>query len=416
MTLTSASAQARPTAFVGISTLLTMDGPDDSPEVRLGALDDAALLVEDGLVTWLGPRGALPGTSASTVDLGGRVVLPGLVDPHTHLVFAGDRAKDFEARTRGESYASIAARGGGIRTTVDATRSASRETLHELGRQRLARLLEAGVTTVEIKSGYGLSIEHELRQLEVVASLAAEVPQRIVPTLLLHIIPDEYRDSRATWVDIVRQELLPRARSENLAAQVDIFCETSAFTAREAQAILSTAVGLGFEIKAHTEQLSPSGFGATAASMGALSLEHLEHASDDVIAAMASSGTVAVLLPTASLFLGDASKPPVAALRRARIPMAIGTDLNPGSSPNFDPWLSGTLACTWYGLTPAESLLGMTTHAAMALGLSETAGRLRVGAPADFLVAHASRWEALLYGLGHHPIAEVWCSGLKVSR
>ncbi len=399
---------------VGISTVLTMDGTGASAEERLGAIDDGALVIEDGLVTWIGPRDALPTTDKSAVDLGGRVVLPGLVDPHTHLVFAGDRAKDFEARSRGESYASIAARGGGIRTTVHATRAASRETLHALGRERLARLLEAGVTTVEIKSGYGLSIDDELRQLEVISSLAAEGPQRLVPTLLLHIIPDEYRDSRATWVDLVRQELLPRARAQNLASHVDIFCETSAFTAKEAQAILSTAVGLGFEIKAHTEQLSASGFGATAASMGALSLEHLEHASDEVIAAMAASGTVAVLLPTASIFLGDSAKPPVAALREARVSMAIGTDLNPGSSPNFDPWLSGTLACTWYGLTPAESLLGMTAHAAMALGLAETAGRLRVGAPADFVVAHASRWEALLYGLGHRPVAEVWCAGRKI--
>jgi imidazolonepropionase len=405
--------------FTGISTLLTMDGRDcglGAPaEARLARIDDAALVTRGESILWLGPRTALPDTiEGPTTDLGGRVVLPGLVDPHTHLVYAGDRAADFEARARGETYAAIAARGGGIRTTVRATRAATDASLLALARGRLARLLEAGVTTVEVKSGYGLTIADELRQLEVVRDLGG--PQRLVPTLLLHVIPDEFIDDRAGWVDLVRQQLLPEARRRRLASQVDVFCETSAFSPAEAQSILSTAIALGFEVKAHSEQLSASGFGAAAASMGALSLEHLEHASDAVIQAMSASGTVAVLLPTASLFLGDAHKPPVAALRHAGVRIAIGTDLNPGSSPNFDPWLAGTLACTWYGLTPAESLLGMTVHAAQALGLDDGTGCLSVGGPADFIVAHCDRWEGLLYGLGHRPIDAVWLRGREVAR
>lgn len=387
-----------------------MGGQGTSPEQRLGIIEDAALVVEHGRVTWLGPRDQCAGDGV-VVDLGGRVVMPGLVDCHTHLVYAGDRAADFEARCRGESYQSIAARGGGIRTTVAATRKASRETLVALAKPRLAALLEAGVTTVEVKSGYGLSLATELLQIEVARSLG---PQRIVSTLLIHIVPDEYRDDRAAWVRLVCDELIPQAAGVHAVAAVDVFCDVGAFTAAESEQILRAAKAHGLGIKAHVEQLSATGFGATAAALGALSLEHLEHADDATIAAMARAGTVAVLLPTASLFIGDARRPPVAALRAANVPMAVATDLNPGSSPTFDPWLAATLACTWYGLTPAEALLGMTTIAARALAID--AGTLRVGGDADFIVAQGRRWQELLYGLGHRPIAQTYLAGEPVAR
>ncbi len=392
---------------------------EGSPEARLGRIEDAALVVERGRVEWVGARTECAALAedvidlVDVVDLDGGLVLPGLVDCHTHLVYAGDRAADFEARCRGESYQAIAARGGGIRTTVAATREARVEVLQALARPRLDALLAAGVTTVEVKSGYGLSVEAELRQLEVAAALAKEGPQRIAPTLLLHIVPDEYRDARAAWVAIACDTLIPEVARRGLATAVDVFCDVGAFAPEEARRILAAARTHGLALKAHVEQLSATGFGLTAARLGALSLEHLEHADAETIAAMAAHGTVAVMLPTASIFLGDARRPPVAAMRNAGVAMAVATDLNPGSSPTFDPWLAATLACTWYGLTPAEALLGITAHGARALGLLDGTGTLAPGAPADFAVARVGRWQELLYGLGHRPIARTFVAGYQ---
>jgi len=398
-----------------------------SPEARLGCIEDAILVVADGRVQWLGPRSeyvpsaavaamtpsaAIADIEITEVDLGGRLVMPGLVDCHTHLVYAGDRAADFEARCRGESYQAIAARGGGIRTSVAATRAASGDELRSLARPRLEALLAAGVTTVEVKSGYGLTVASELAQLEVIAALSRAGPQRIAPTLLLHIVPDEYRDARAQWVDIACDTLIPEAARRGLACAVDVFCDVGAFTPAESERILAAARANGLACKAHVEQLSATGFGVTAARLGALSLEHLEHADAATLDAMAAQGTVAVLLPTASIFLGDARRPPVAAMRAAGVAMAVATDLNPGSSPTFDPWLAATLACTWYGLTPAEALLGVTTNGARALGRAD-AGTLVVGGPADFVVARVSRWQELLYGLGHRPITRTFIDGCE---
>lgn len=407
--------------FVGIRELLTMTGSGASPEAKLGAIADAAVAVDDdGRVAWIGPRAGLaasPFAGSPEVDLGWRVVLPGLVDPHTHLVFAGDRAADFEARCRGDSYAAIALRGGGIRTTVRATRAASEAELEALARPRLAALAEAGVTTVEVKSGYGLSVADELKQLRVARRLAATGPQRLVSTLLLHIVPDEHRDDRAGWIRLACDELMPAAREDGLADAVDVFCDVGAFTRDEARALLERGRELGFGLKAHAEQLTATGLGVDACRLGARSLEHLEHASPEVIAAMREAGTVAVLLPGASVFLGDPARPPVAALRAAQVPMALATDLNPGSSPTADPWLVATLACTQYGLTPAEALLGLTRHAAAALGITDGRGAIAVGGPADLAVAgpEIASPRHLLYGLGHRPIAATYVAGDRIA-
>jgi imidazolonepropionase len=405
-----------PTILTGIAELLTMSGPGPAGVDALGLIRDAALVVENGRIAWLGPREALPARAdgAAQRDLGGAVVLPGLVDPHTHLVFAGDRVDDFVARTSGVSYTDIALRGGGIATTVRATRDATHAELLALARPRLARLLREGVTTVEIKTGYGLDPTTEFKQLDVIENLASLGPQRIVATLLCHKVPTEHAAAPHAFADAIISDWLRRAVGR--AHFVDIFVDRGAWDSTGGTRILEAAGALGFGLKAHTEQLSATGFGAIAAGLGAISLEHLEYASEAVLDAMAASETTAVLLPGASAFLGDVSRPPVAGLRARGIAMALGTDLNPGSSPVTNPWLIATLACTLYGLTPDEALLGMTRHAARAVGLDGVAGVLAPGVPADFAVARVPTWRHLLYGLGHHPVAATWIAGVEVSR
>lgn len=321
--------QADPTAiaeiFVGIGQLVTMDGPDGASEDSLGIIEDGAIATDRaGVIRWIGRRRDLTssgvGQGAVVTDLGGVVALPGLVDPHTHLVFAGDRAADFAARCAGQSYAEIALRGGGIATTVGATRAASVEALTALALGRLRALAKEGVLTVEVKSGYGLTVADELKQLQVIDDLRALTPQRLISTLLLHKIPPELKDTPERWLEAVSDELLPSAR--HLARFVDIFVDIGAFDAPSAERLMRRAKDLGYSLKAHTEQLSGTGFGATMAHLGATSLEHLEHASDAVLDAMAASGTIAVLLPGASVFLGDAARPPVSAMRARGIPMS----------------------------------------------------------------------------------------------
>jgi imidazolonepropionase len=412
----AAPGSPHPTCFVGIRQLVTVDPARATADDPLGVVEDAAIRVAaGGRIEWLGRRSdAQLGSGDRVVDLGGGIVTPALVDPHTHLVFAGDRAADFAARCAGESYAAIAARGGGIQTTVNATREASQETLVALAAGRVTALMREGVGTVEVKTGYGLSPTAELAQLDAIAALAASVRAEIVSTLLLHKIPPEGLDDREAWVGRLEAELLPAAQGR--ASFVDIFVETGAFTRAEGARLLRVARRLGFSLKAHTEQLTASGFGADAAQLGATSLEHLEHAAPDVLDAMAAAGTVAVLLPGASAFLGDAARPPVAAMRARGIPMALGTDFNPGSSATASPWLIATLGCTLYGLTPTEALLGLTRHAARAIACDDRKGVLAIGRDADFLVARVPSWLHLLYGLGHHPVAALHLGGAVVAH
>lgn len=404
--------------LTGIHELLTMPREvpaGATPEGALGLVRDAAIAIDgDGRVAWVGPASAAP-HHERVVDLGGRVVLPGLVDCHTHLVYAGDRAADFELRCGGLGYTEIARRGGGIRRTVAATRAASVEALAALARPRLARLLAQGCTTVEIKSGYGLSVDGERRQLEAIAALAAEGPQRVVGTCLAaHIVPDEHTDDRGRWLDLVTEEILPEAASRGLARFVDVFCDVGAYTLDEARRVLEAGARLGLGLKAHGEQLSHTGVAQLAAELGAASVDHVEHLDVRGVAAMAAAGTVAVLLPGASIFLGDTARPPVAALREAGVAMALATDSNPGTSPTTHLGLMVTLGCCWYGLMPHEALRAVTVEGARALDLAAGGvGTITVGGPADLAVCAIPGWRQLAYGLGDDPVESTWIAGRR---
>lgn len=329
----------------------------------------------------------------------GGVMTPGLVDCHTHLVFGGSRADEFEARLEGVSYEEIARRGGGILSTVTATREATEDELLELARPRLEALIADGVTTVEIKSGYGLTVEDELKMLRVARRLGEVLPVRVVTTLLgAHALPPEFKDDSDGYIDLVCQEMIPAAASEGLADAVDVFCEKIAFSVAQCERVFEAAEAHGLPIKAHVEQLSNLGGTAMAARHGALSADHIEYLDDAGIAAMREAGSVAVILPGAFHTLRETQPPPIAALREAGVPMAVATDANPGSSPLFMPTLMLNLACTLFRLTPQEALAGMTTHGASALGLKGV-GRIQEGAAADLCVWDIDTPAALAYAV-----------------
>lgn len=373
-------------------------------------LRGVAVRMSAGRIDWVGPEEEAPDAD-EVVDATGLLALPGLVDCHTHTTFAGSRAADFQRRLAGESYARILELGGGIHSTVRATRAASVEALTAVTRQRLADMLDRGVTTVEIKSGYGLEAEAEARMLE--AALAAAGPVEVVTTFLAHVLPPGVDRDDAVR-DVIERQL---PRSAPLCDAVDVFCDRGAFTLPEAEAILRAALALGKRVKAHAEQIEHTGVAALAARLGALSVDHLERLDDDGIAAMAASGTVAVLLPGAMLYLRDPS-PPVARLRAAGIPLAVATDFNPGSSPLPDLWAAATLSCLTMGLTVEEALGGITRHAATALGRPDL-GRLEVGSAADLVLVRPPAGEpaelrVLVQYLGGHRAERVYKGGIEV--
>jgi imidazolonepropionase len=341
-------------------TTCTPGAPD------LGVLECASVAFLEGEVAWVGPAAHAPDADEH-IDGSGLVGLPGLVDPHTHAIWAGSRSDEFRRRLAGVPYSEILEAGGGILSTVRATRAASRQDLAAAGRARLAGLRSHGVTTVEVKSGYGLDPDTEARILQ--AAWDCNDTVRVVPTFLgAHAIPPEWRHDRAAYVAQIMNEQLPRCAP--LADFVDVYCDRGAFTVAETEAILGAARALGLGIKCHAEQVAYTGAAAAAARLGATSVEHLERVDDAGIAALAEAGTVAVLLPGAQLYLRD-SAPPVAALREAGVPLALGTDLNPGSSPVHDPWTIATLACLLQGFTIEEAVLGITRVAGAALGRPE---------------------------------------------
>ncbi|WP_069383627.1 imidazolonepropionase [Halomonas caseinilytica] len=363
--------------------------------------DAMAVIVEDDHIQSLIPMRELSSEYAETCRLmgSGGVMTPGLVDCHTHLVFGGGRADEFEARLEGVSYEEIARRGGGIISTVRDTRVASEDELFAAALPRLDALLADGVTTVEIKSGYGLDVENELKMLRVARRLGEARPVRVVTSLLgAHALPPEYRNDSDGYIDLVCQAMIPAAADEGLADAVDVFCEKIAFSVAQCERVFEAAQAHGLPIKAHAEQLSNLGGSAMAARHGALSADHIEYLDDAGIAAMRDAGSVAVILPGAFHTLRETQQPPIAGLREAGVPMAVATDANPGSSPLFMPTLMLNLACTLFRLTPREALAGMTAHGARALGFAEL-GRLREGAPADLCLWNIDSPAELAYAV-----------------
>lgn len=380
--------------------IATMDPSVPGP---FGAIEDGAIAIQDGRILRVGRRVELAGNRAKSVEpLGGAWVTPGLVDCHTHLVFGGNRSAEFEQRLQGASYEEIARAGGGILSTVAATRQASVQELAEAARFRLRALMQGGVTTAEIKSGYGLDTRTELDMLRAARTLGESEAVRIVPTLLaLHALPPEYRDRRAEFVRLAINEMLPLAAHSGLAKAVDAFAEGIGFTNDEVRALFEAASRLGLRVKLHAEQLSNSQGAAMAAEFGALSADHLEHADEAAIMAMAQAGMVAVLLPGAFYALTETRKPPVDLLRKHKVPMAVATDCNPGTSPVLSPTLMLNMACTLFGLTPEEALAGMTREGARALALENEIGTVSAGKAADLCIWRVSRPAELCYWIGH---------------
>jgi imidazolonepropionase len=368
----------------------------------LGVVENGAIGIADGKVVRVGKRTELAGFRANeVVALGGAWVTPGLVDCHTHLVFGGTRADEHAMRRAGASYEEIAAAGGGIASTVARTAAASDDELAAQSRRRLQALMAGGCTTVEIKSGYGLDPASELRLLTIAGRLGEAEAVRIVPTLLaLHALPADQRDRRAHYVGEIVDKLIPAAAKQGLATSVDAFCETIAFTADEVERVLKAAAHHGLRVRLHAEQLSNSNGAALAAQYRALSADHLEHLDEAGAKAMAAAGTVAVLLPGAFYALQEKKKPPVALLRKHKVPIAIATDCNPGTSPLLSPTLAMNMACTLFGLTPEEALGGMTINAARALGLAHAIGSIAPGKAADLCVWRIESLAELGYWIG----------------
>lgn len=370
-----------------------------------GLIEDGAVLIEDGVIARVGPRTELPRGPA--IDCGGRLLTPGLVDCHTHLVYGGNRANEFELRLTGVPYAEIARAGGGIMSTVKATRAASEAELQKSALRRLDCLLAEGVTTVEIKSGYGLDVATEIKMLRVARSLGMLRPVDVRTTYLgAHALPPEYRDTREAYLDLVCKEALPAIAEAGLVDAVDAFCEGIAFSVPEVQRVFETALALALPVKIHAEQLSNLGGARLAAGFGALSADHIEYLDDEGVAAIAASGTVAVLLPGAFYYLHEKQMPPVAALRSKNVPIAIATDLNPGSSPVHSLIATMNMACVLFGLTPEEALLGVTANGARALGLADR-GCIAPGLRADLALWDVERPGDLAYPLGFNPLAAV---------
>ena len=375
---------------------------EDAPGNPLGIIENGAIGVADGKIVRVGKRTELAGFRATeVVALGGAWVTPGLIDCHTHLVFGGDRADEHAMRRAGKTYEEIAAAGGGIASTVAKTAAASDDELLGESRRRLHALMSGGCTTIEIKSGYGLDAKSELRLLKIAGDLGEDEAVRIVPTLLgLHALPADQRDRRAHYVTEIVDRLIPAAAKQGIATSVDAFCETIAFTPEEVERLFKAATHHGLRVRLHAEQLSNQHSAALAAQYRALSADHLEYLDEAGARAMASAGTVAVLLPGAYYALQENVKPPVALLRKHKVPIAVATDCNPGTSPLLSPTLAMNMACTLFGLTPNEAIAGMTINAARALGLAHAVGSIAAGKQADLCVWQIESLAELGYWVG----------------
>lgn len=387
--------------------------PPGNPQSDAGLVAHAALALEGDRIAWAGPEAELPAEYADqdALDCGGRLVVPGLVDCHTHLCFGGWRGDEFALRLAGANYQEIAAAGGGILSTVRATRGASREKLEDKAAAVLAQMLELGVTTVECKSGYGLDRETELKQLEVYRALDARQPVDLVPTFLgAHVVPPEYTDARQAYIDLLTQSMIPEVAERGLAEFCDAFVEQGAYTLDEARAVFEAARAAGLGIRLHADQLSSGGGAELAASLGAVSAEHLEYVSEAGIGALAESGTVAVSLPIASLYLREPYLP-ARRLLDAGVPVAVATDFNPGSAPSYHLPLALSLACLNQGMTPQEALVGCTTVAARAVARADRIGSLTCGFRADIAIIDAPGLNHWIYHFSPNACVAVFKNG-----
>lgn len=391
---------------------------DPAVDREYGYLENYALGTKAGFIHALVPMSEAVelNSSVSCTDLHQQWVTPGLIDPHTHLVFAGNRANEFEQRLQGVDYQTIAQQGGGIQATVRATRELCEAELYELAKQRLQSWLSEGVTTIEIKSGYGLTLADELKQLRVARQLARTLPVRVKTTLLAaHALPPEYQHDADAYIDFVCHTILPAAVNQGLVDAVDVFCETVGFSKAQSQRVLLTAEQLGLSLKIHAEQLSNQQGAAMAASLGALSADHLEYLDEGGVKAMQAAGTVAVLLPGAFYFLREKQLPPIELLRQYQVPIALASDFNPGTSPLASLRLMLNMACTLFRLTPAEALAGVTRHAAQALGIADECGMIKVGMKADFCCWDIDHPAELAYMVGTHSLRSRVLGGQDVS-
>ena len=375
-----------------------------------GLIENGAVAISNGMIKWVGPEKDLPVefNGLPENDLGGRLLTPALIDCHTHLVYGGSRATEFELRLKGASYEEISRSGGGILSTVTATRTATEEELVSQSLPRLDALLAEGVRTVEIKSGYGLDLETEIKMLRVARKLGMERNVRVKTSFLgAHAIPQEFKGKADAYIDFVCEEILPVVYDENLADAVDGFCENIAFSTKQISRVFDKATALGLPVKLHAEQLSNLGGAALAANYGALSADHLEYLDESGVQAMAKSGIVAVVLPGAFYTLRETQLPPLNSLRKAGVPLAIATDCNPGSSPLTSILLCMNMACTIFRMTPEEALAGVTRVAAHALGFGSEVGTIEVGKKAEFAVWNVDQPAELAYRMGYNPLSKM---------
>lgn len=386
------------TLFIN-ANLTTMDPSIDAP---YGAIEDAALGVKDGRISWIGAMDDLPMHKAKDVrDCEGDWITPGLVDCHTHLVFGGNRAREFEKRLQGISYEEIARDGGGIVSTVAATRKTNAEDLYLEASTRLLDFIYQGVTTIEVKSGYGLDTGNEIKMLKAARRLTEDKIRVVCTFLGAHALPLEYKGRPDDYIDLVCMEMIPAIAKNNLADAVDGFCESIAFSPAQIRRVFETAKKHGLPVKLHAEQLSNQGGAKLAAEFGALSADHLEYIDEDGVKAMAKAGTIAVILPGAFYYLKETQKPPIKLFKKYDVPMALATDCNPGSSPITSPLLILNMACTLFGLTPEEALAGMTREGAKALGMGGDIGTLEIGKSADMAIWDIGHPSELSYWLGN---------------